>query len=239
MNPTTAKSHPTRLLVELAKLAGIWTAADAGFYFLLPLLGVEPSYNASPVAVSGYFAAWWLLAGAVFRKTYAEWSYYARWPAFERHVASYIAWLTALVLPLVFVLLVLPALPDAGWMQAWTPPEIRLAKASYFLPKAADIVFQQLLIVALVVSLAAHIRSRANVTALSASFFGGAHVLLLFGDVPLGYALRYMVAGALFGLLFPHLVLRVRGGLAYSYLVQWAFYATTAVMPHVFAAYGK
>jgi hypothetical protein len=45
-----------------------------------------------------------------------------------------------------------------------------------------------------------------------------------------------MVAAALFGLIFPHLILRVPNGLAYSYIVHWLYYAITVAMPRVFSS---
>lgn len=64
--------------------------------------------------------------------------------------------------------------------------------------------------------------------------FGGIHILLFFGEVPLGYVFRFMGSAALFGLIFPYLILRVRNGLAYSYIAHWAYYAVSVMLPHVF-----
>ena len=65
------------------------------------------------------------------------------------------------------------------------------------------------------------------------------HILLAFGSVPWGYVFRFVIAGALFGLIFPQLILRVPNGFAYSYLTHWLYYAITVAMPHVFAPAGS
>jgi hypothetical protein len=67
-----------------------------------------------------------------------------------------------------------------------------------------------------------------------ALLFGAAHALLAFGGVPLGYLIRFMISAAAFGFLFPYLILRVRNGLAYSYVIHWLYYAASVVLPHIF-----
>lgn len=57
---------------------------------------------------------------------------------------------------------------------------------------------------------------------------------MLFGGVPIGYVIRFMISAAAFGLLFPYLILRVPNGLAYSYVVHWLYYAVSVLLPHIF-----
>lgn len=47
-----------QLLQRVAQIAAIWTISDAGYYFLLPALRVQPNYNSGPVAVTLYYAFW-------------------------------------------------------------------------------------------------------------------------------------------------------------------------------------
>ena len=227
-----AKAAP--FVGQLGKFAALWLVSDAGYYTLLPALGIEASYNASPVGVALYYGIWVAIAAVSFRSLYRDWSRYAAWPPLETRIASLIVWSVALIGPLLFVVFVLPALPPIEWSQSWNPPELRVAGAWYFLPKAVEIVFQQLLIVALVLALAAQRCTIATTMIFSAAVFGGAHVLLVFADVPLGYVVRFMIAAAVFGFLFPYFILRLRDGLAYSYLTHWLYYAVTVSMPHVF-----
>ena len=56
------------------------------------------------------------------------------------------------------------------------------------------------------------------------------HILLVFDNVPWGYVARFTILAAFFGLTFPYLILRVPNGFAYSYVVHWAYYATTVAM---------
>jgi hypothetical protein len=114
-----------------------------------------------------------------------------------------------------------------------------VATSWYFLPKSIDILFQQLLIVALVLALAEQRYSVRSISILCAAAFGAMHVFLAFGGVPPGYVIRFMVSAAAFGLLFPYLILRVPNGLAYSYILHWAYYAISVVLPHMFLASAK
>jgi membrane protease YdiL (CAAX protease family) len=72
-----------------------------------------------------------------------------------------------------------------------------------------------------------------------ALLFGAMHILVALQDVPLGYAIRLVVVGSAFGLVFPYLILRMRNGLAYAYIAHWSYYAVTALAPHVFYVPGS
>jgi hypothetical protein len=218
----------------LAQIALIWIVSDLGYYFLLPALGIAPNYNAGSVAITLYYAFWVGIAIITFWPLYGQWT--TNWSTFENRLASYIVWSAAFAGCTLFAAYVLPLLPPTKWTQPFTQPEIRAATPWYFLPKSVDILFQQLLIVALVLALAAQRYSIRKIVACCALAFGGSHVLLAFGDVPWPYVIRFMVAAAAFGVVFPHLILRVPNGLAYSYVVHWLYYAITIVMPRVFSS---
>jgi hypothetical protein len=129
-----------------------------------------------------------------------------------------------------FAAYVLPQLPQFSAKQNIVIPELPLATPWYFLPKSVEILYQQLLVVALVLTLAAGQYSLRRISAFCAGLFASSHLLLAFGDVPWGYVARFTALAALFGLAFPFLILRVPNGFAYSYVVHWAYYATTVAM---------
>jgi len=162
------------------------------------------------------------------------WPRFASWDTFDSRLASYLVWSASFGGCILFAAYVLPYLPPVHWKESWTPPDVVLASPLYFLPKSMEILFQQLLIVALVLALSAQRCSLHRISISSALIFGGAHVLLAFGGVPIGYVIRFMLSAALFGLLFPYLILRVRNGFAYSYVIHWVYYAASVVMPHIF-----
>jgi hypothetical protein len=234
INPSKAE-----LLWTLAQIAVVWTISDIGYYFLLPALGVQPNYNHGPVAITLYYAFWVGIAVITFWPLYGTWSLYGRWTTFQNRLASYVVWSLSFAGCLLFAAYVLPNLPSIHWKESWAPPEMVVATPWYFLPKSIDILFQQLLVVAFVLALAAQQYSIRRISIYCAIAFGMVHALLAFGGVPLGYVIRFMISAAAFGLVFPYLILRVPNGLAYSYIVHWLYYAISVVLPHIFLSSTK
>jgi hypothetical protein len=233
------KAQRVTLLWTVAQIATIWSVSDAGYYYLLPALGVQPNYNDGSVAVTLYYIFWVGIAVITFWPVYARWPQYGRWATFENRLTSYLVWSLSFAGCLLFAAYVLPNLPSVHWRESWEPPELAVATHWYFLPKSIDILFQQLLVVALVLALAAQNYGIRRISVYCALLFGAAHALLAFGGVPFGYVIRFMISAAAFGLAFPYLILRVPNGLAYSYIVHWLYYAISVVLPHIFLSSAK
>lgn len=219
-----------QFLATIAQVAALWTASDVGYYFLLPALGQVANYSAASVAVTLYYAFWAGMAVITF------WPLYGQWIRFDNRFGGYIIWSLSFAGCTLFAAYVLPLLPPVDWTEAWNPPEIRVATPEYFLPKSLEILFQQLLILALVLALSARGYSLRRTSITCAAAFGAMHIFLSFGGVPFGYVVRFMVAASLFGFIFPYLLLRVPNGFAFSYMIHWIYYAVSVVLPHVFAA---
>jgi hypothetical protein len=227
------RSPRSRLVWTLAQIAAVWAVSDIGFYFLLPVLDLQSSYNAEPVATTLYYVFWVGVAVITFWPLYASWPLYGGAGTFENRITSYAVWSLSFVGCILFAAYVLPLLPPPAWTEPWSPPEVRVATPWYFLPKSIEILFQQLLIVALVLALSARHYGIRKTSAYCALAFGAAHVLLVFGGVPSGYVVRFVVAATAFGFAFPYLILRVPNGVAYSYIVHWLYYAVTVAMPRI------
>ncbi len=228
----TAKSTAHRGLSVarmLFLIAAIWIVSDIGYYFVLPQLGVKASYNTGPVAIALYYVFWIGIAVITF------WDLYRNWIRFDNRIGAYAVWLVAFGGCTIFAAYVLPKLPAANWTQSWSPPDVVRATEWYFLPKSVDILFQQLLIAAMVLSLAAGGYSLRRISVYCALLFGGVHILLAFGGLPAGYVIRFMLFAAIFGGIFPTLILRVPNGLGYSYMLHWFYYTVTVLMPRFFS----
>jgi hypothetical protein len=215
----------------LAEIAAIWVLSDIGYYFALPALNIDRSYNAGSTSVAIYYVFWIGIAAITF------WQLYSRWTTPSSRLRTYILWSALFAGCTLFAAYALPMLPPTKWVQPWTPPDVAVATQWYFLPKSFEILFQQLLIAALVLSLSDAKLGLTKISISCAIAFGSMHVLLGLGGMPLGYVVRFVVAAALFGLLFPYLILRVPNGLAYSYMVHWIYYAVTVAMPRIFSSY--
>ena len=225
-----------QLIGTLGQIGAIWIVSDIGYYLLLPVLGITPGYNEGPVAITLYYTFWVGIAVITFWPLYGNWSLYGKWSTFENRLTSYGLWSLSFAGCILFAAYVLPSLPTVSWTESWNPPDIRVATPWYFLPKSIEILFQQLLVVALVLALATQDYSVRTIAICCALLFGGTHILLGFGGVPLGYVIRFMVSAAIFGFAFPYLILKVQNGLAYSYMIHWLYYAASVMLPHIFAS---
>jgi len=217
-------------LQPVALIMAMWVVSDLGYYFVLPTLGVEPDYNASGVAIALYYTFWVGISIIVFWPQYATWPQHAHWSTFQNRFISALVWSIAFTAAVLFAAFVLPSLPPLDVRGGVTPPELPHASPWYFLPKSIDILFQQLLVAALVLTLAAEHISLRRISLYCAILFGAAHLLLAFGDVPWGYVVRFTVMASAFGFVFPYLLLRVPNGLAYSYISHWGYYALMIVL---------
>lgn len=220
----TKRARRAQLIATLAQIAGLWIVSDLGYYLLLPALGVQTTYNAGSIAITLYYVFWVGIAVIMF------WPLYGRWTKFESPLTSYIVWSLAFVGCTLFAAYVLPALPPLHVREGYNPPELPFATSWYFLPKSIEILFQQLLILALALSLSAQRYSLRKISFICAALFGGTHILLLFGGVSIPYVIRFGSIAAIFGLAFPYLLLRVPNGFAYSYITHWSYYAITIIM---------
>lgn len=229
--PRPRSGWPFDLMRDLGLIAGIWIVSDLGYYFVLPALSFEPNYNHDPIATATYYVFWIGVAVITFSKVCAAWRSVSQWDLFENRLQSLAIWTTFFLLALTFTAYVLPALPPFEWPPDWGPvPELAQAKPTYFLPKSIEILFQQVLILALVLSLARQGTTLMQISLTCAALFGGMHLLLVFDAALSGSVIRLSVMATLFGLIFPVLILRVRNGLAYSYAVHWLYYALTVFM---------
>lgn len=226
----------TNLVWTLAQIGAIWIASDIGFYYLLPTLGVNFNFDRSPVAAAIYYAFWAGIALITFWPMYRSWSQFGRLATIENRLTSCIIWFLTFTACIFFAAYVLPLLPKIVWAQSNDSQEFKMATSVFFLPKSIEIFFQQLLFVAMVLALSAQQLSLRKMSVYSALMLGGAHVLLAFDGVSLGYITMFMTSAAVFGFVFPYLILRVPNGFAYSFTIHWLYYAAIAAMTHLFGA---
>ncbi|MFN4129719.1 MAG: hypothetical protein ACK4GC_07870 [Paracoccaceae bacterium] len=229
--PKPRSGWPFALIGTLSLIAGIWVLSDLGYYYGLPALSYETNYNHDPIAAATYYLFWVGVAVITFSRTCASWRSVSQWEMFENRPLSLVLWSVFFALAITFTAYILPGLPPFQWQPEWGPvPDLPQAKPTYFLPKSFDILFQQILILALVLSLAQEGYSLRRISLVCGALFGAVHLLLIFDAPSVSYVLRFAVVATLFGLIFPVLILRVRNGLAYSFALHWFYYALTVFM---------
>ncbi|MFZ7094017.1 hypothetical protein [Primorskyibacter sp. 2E233] len=222
------------MLPTLALVGVIWSVSSWGYYALVNAMALDSGYDDAPLLFAIYYLTWSAVVLLTFR------------PVFRGRLSRPVLFGHAIALaPIlaaygVFVAVALPLLPDVSVFRAPpNPPEFMFATAWYYLPKSADILFQQVLVAAMV--LRAH-RARVPLSAISllmAVLFGGFHLTLaLEGFSPL-YVARFTIAASIFGVMIPWLYLRTHHGFRWAYGLHWGFYALDATVTHLVLAVPK
>jgi hypothetical protein len=235
----SAAPHPgpwkRRQVRVLGWLAGFWLVSDLAYYFGLPVLGIGTDYNANPMPVATFYLFWSGLAAIVFWPLYSRWNANAAFPTLQNRLFAALIWVTTFAVILAFLHWGLPALPQATWpADLGEPPALLMAAPAYFFPKTVEIVFQQLLVLAMIVSLSIDGLPVKTISLFSALLFGGMHILLAFSGIPPRAVIMFIVASSLFGLILPRLILQTRFGLAAAFALHWAFYAAVLTQARVF-----
>jgi len=221
------------LYVILGEIAALWALAMVGYYFALPLFGYQLSYNSAPIVIAGYYLLWAAVSIAYF------------WNIFKRHLPTkHSIWISGLLslgfAGLVWVLIYfLSKMPDLQGPLHAPYTDILFATSWYFLPKALEILVQQILITVLVFELYHRFKSLKDVIIGYAVCFGGTHILMYsITGAPTFYALIMIIASVLSAFIFPYFILKIRGGLVYTYAIHLIFYVILGIILHTWALPG-
>lgn len=212
-------------------VATLWIASSWCYYALVEALSLESGYDDAPVLFAGYYLTWSAVALVLFRPV-------LRAHVTPRRISGHVIALAPILAVYGFyVAVILPLLPDVSIERAPpNPPEFMFASAWYYLPKSADILFQQILVAAIVLGAARAKIGLATITVGMAVLFGGFHLLLILdGFTPL-YIARFTIAATIFGLAIPYFYLRTRYGFRWAYGLHWSFYAVDAAITHLLLA---
>lgn len=226
MQPDTEDNIKAPLYVVLGRIAGFWIMANAGYFLLFPIFGVELSYNESPIIFAAYFAIWAAISAYDFRELF-ETLLSARSRIWKYAALSLFC--AALVWMLLYVLSLIPQL--TGPVLA-PYSDLLFATPWYFLPKSIEVLMQQILITALIFALAVRFHSLKKIMIGYAATFGLAHLLLFVAGAPGPYVSIMTAAALISTLVFPYLILRVRGGFVIAYSVHLIFYIVLAMILH-------
>lgn len=237
--PPTAAPLPgpwkRRQIRVLAWLAGFWLVSDLGYYFGLPALGIGTDYNGHPMPIATYYLFWSGLAAIVFWPLYSRWNAAGAWPTLRNRILAAIIWTTTFSAILAFLHWGLPALPQASWpAELGEPPDLLIATSAYFFPKTVEILFQQLLVLAMIVSLSLDGLPLRTISLFSAVLFGAMHILLAFSGIPPRAVIMFILASTAFGLILPRLILQTRFGLGAAFALHWTFYAAVLTQARIF-----
>ncbi len=219
------------MLPTLALVGALWSLSSWGYYALVSAMGLDSGYDEAPVLFAAYYVLWASVVLLIFRPVFK--GLLSR-PVFFGHA---LALAPILIAYGAFVSLALPLLPDVSVFRAPSnPPEFMFASAWYYLPKSADILFQQVLVAAIVVRAHRAGMALGGISVMLALLFGGFHLTLAFSGFSPLYVARFTLAATIFGLVIPWLYLRSRHGFRWAYALHWGFYALDAVITHLLLA---
>ena len=196
---------------------------------------MKKEIDAMPLyTVLGKVTALWAVANVGYFLFAPVFGYDASYNAAHAQMAMYFLFWAAVSVTLLWMLLYVFSLLPALQGPVLAPyTDLLLATPWYFLPKAAELLVQQVLIAALVLGLWHYFRSLPKVVVWYAALFGGGHVaLFLLSNAPTPHATAMTLAALISALIFPYLLLRVRGGFIYSYLLHFIFYIALALVLH-------
>ncbi len=215
------------LLRLILKITLAWGLCNVGYFYALPIFGYAISYNAEPFLIAAYFLFCALMCVVAFRKILAK--------SFTKK--SYI-WLYG-VLSVSFAFGLALSLYAFSFVPVLRGPalapytDILFATPWYFLPKAVDVLLQQILIAVFLLDLPPFFSSMKRIRAVYAVAFGGAHVFLFaLTGAPFEHAFVMTMGALLSAFAFPHLILKVRAGFLFSYMTHLMLYLLFAVILH-------
>lgn len=226
--PTTGTSG---LITAVAIAVTFWAISSNGYYALVSAMGLERGYDEAPLLFSAYYLAWSGIALWTF------WTLFSAEAPNHPFRADLAATVIIILAGIAYVTIVLPVLPEVSVELApENPPEFMFASAWYYVPKTADILFQQFLVAAIILT-----ASRAGFGIWSiaigmALMFGGYHLTLSLDGFTALYVARFTAAATVFGLALPYIYLRVRSGFPWAYGLHWGFYAFDATVTHFILA---
>src|SRR3989344_91555 len=218
-------AHPP-FYKTLGEIVALWAAAEVGYRVVLPLLGFRISYNESPVAIALYYGFWVLVSVIAFRDTLLK------------HIQIERLWLNGAVSlgfgTFVFIALYgFSLLPMPSGTTIIPHTDILFASPWYFLTKAMDILVRQTLIAILVYAIAAQFHSLRRISFAYMVLFGGSHVLTFaLSGAPTPYAAIMTLGSLMSAAIFPFLIVRVKNGFVYTYMIHFGFYFLLALALH-------
>ena len=213
-----------RAIIDIAAITVLWSLSSVWYYEIRDQMGLEIGYRDAPLIYSAYYLGFTLLAVLLFRHRIRDWT-----P--PTHGISPV--LAVLAMIVVFTLGILPILPEIDLSLApRDPPEFMFADAMYYVAKSFEILFQQTLILTLVLLFHSFGWKTLQVGMLTAALFGLFHLSLIFNGATGFYVARFTIAATCFGAVVPSLFLTTRNGATLSYGLHWSFYIGDNIFTH-------
>ncbi len=217
------------LFVSVFQIASIWIVSDLGYLMVQRIFDGKLTYSGNPLSITIYYIFWIIIT------LFAFWNVYIKWHIVKNELTSLVIAFLLVGFIATYIIYLMPIFPIVDWAIQWKPPaELAFTNGWYFLPKSAEIILQQLLVSALALSFLNAKFDIKNICLWCAGLFGISHVLLVLGGKSVLYVTTFTFLATLAGFIFPYLILKVRNGFMYSYMLHWSFYAIIIFIAHTF-----
>lgn len=198
----------------------IWMLATVSVFIVLPMIaGREVIYSSDVLLVAATFLVWIGIVLILFPHTTTH-------VFLENSLRSYGLLALFLAFVYLFYAYAVPALDPVGDIAKLYGLEngtFLRGGDGYVFVKTLEILLQQILITGIILSLASHKKSFIFVSTMFALLFGLTHLALL-PSMGVGLALIFTAAAGLSAVVFPYLILYVRNGFVYTYIIHWFAY---------------
>ncbi|MBV2361507.1 hypothetical protein KUH32_17220 [Thalassococcus sp. CAU 1522] len=213
-----------RAILDIAVIAALWSLSSVGYYAIRDQLGLANGYRDAPFVYAVYYLGFTMVAVPLFRHRLRTWHPPAH------GVLPIIAVVGMIV---AFTVGILPVLPEIDLSLApRNPPEFMFADAMYYVAKSFEILFQQLLILTLVLVFHSFGWRMLRIGIVTAALFGLFHLSLVFNGATSFYVARFTIAATCFGAVVPSLILATRNGATLSFGLHWGFYVADNIFTH-------
>jgi len=181
----------TRAIFDIGLIAALWSISSIGYYDIKDWMRLSNGYLEAPFLYSAYYLGFTLAAVLLFWQRLQNWQPLA-------HGARPVIVVIGMIA--MFTILVLPALPEIDVSLAPSnPPEFMFAGAAYYIPKTVEILFQQVLILTIVLVFVSFGWPVFQISLLTAALFGLFHLALIFNGATSFYVARFTIAATCFG----------------------------------------
>ncbi|MHA6323680.1 hypothetical protein [Roseivivax sp. CAU 1753] len=223
-DPYTGNSLKARAIIDILMIAVLWSLSSVGYYMIKDQLGLSNGYRDAPLLYAAFYLGFTVVAALAFRHRLQAWHPLAHG---IRPVLAVLAMIAG------FTLIILPALPAIDLSLAPSnPPEFMFADAMYYVAKSFEILFQQFLILTLVLIFHSFGWQILQVGIVTAALFGLFHLSLILNGATGFYVARFTIAASCFGAVVPSLLLATRNGATLSYGLHWGFYVVDNIFTH-------
>ncbi len=211
------------LIVPVGALV-LLSATARAIHFYLFNKHFHLTFAGAPWRSLGYFAAWSLVVGLMFPTQTAA--------LFAQVTPTHYFFLTFMLL-VIFPGLYRETREHAGrpeWLLAFSPEEGMLTLGErYIIAKIADVVFQQLIAGAMILTLATSGVAYPTIVGVFVVLFAAAH-LYLFRTAGMFWGIYYTTYAALGGFAFTFLIIFVQAGIVYAILIHMLFYVLSGIL---------